>query len=210
MLLTLKDKYYIIRSAAECCLKDIQIILRKRITLTSSRKKLLRLVLSAMLLALALVLPLLTGQNRELGNALCLIHIPIILCGYFCGPWYALVIGLAAPYLRLLFFGMPPILLAFPMSLELAAYGFFSGLLYRLLPKKKPFIYISLISAMLIGRILWGAGKVILLGLGKIEFGWKLFLTGGFAAAVPGIIIQIVLIPILVMVLERYTDKIRG
>lgn len=87
------------------------------------------------------------------------------------------------------------------MACELATYGLMSGLLYKILPKKKVSIYISLIGAMIAGRIVWGIVKSSLLGAG--EFGMAAFITGGFLEAIPGIIIQIVLIPIIVMTLKK-------
>lgn len=172
--------------------------------MSSEMNRLSNLVLSAMLLALALVLPLLTGQVQQLGNALCLIHIPVLLCGYFCGPWYGSAVGFIAPLLRFAVFGMPPLMpRGIAMSFELAAYGLVAGLLYRLLPKKKSSIYISLLGAMLVGRIVWGAVRVVLYGLGKSEFGWAAFMAGAFTNAIPGIILQLVLIPVLVMTLKR-------
>lgn len=170
----------------------------------SSKKSINRMVLSAMLLALALVLPFITGQMQQTGNMLCPMHIPVLICGFFCGPWYGMAVGFIAPLLRFLLFGMPPIIpIGIAMSFELATYGFVSGFLYKLLPKKKPYVYVSLISAMLLGRIVWGVVRVILYGLGKSEFGWKAFVSGAFLNAVPGIILQIVLIPILVMALKK-------
>lgn len=166
------------------------------------------MVLAAMLLALALVLPFLTGQLQQTGNMLCPMHIPVLICGFFCGPWYGLAVGFTAPLLRFALFGMPPLLpVGIPMSFELAAYGFTSGFLYRRLPKKKPYIYVSLIGAMLLGRAVWGTARVVLYGLGKSDFGWKAFVSGAFLNAIPGIILQIVLIPILVMVLSKNTEN---
>jgi len=162
-----------------------------------------------MFLALALVLPLLTGQIPKVGNALCLIHIPILLCGFFCGPWYGLGVGLIAPILRSFAFGVPPL---FPkgiaMSLELAAYGLICGLMYRSLPRKKWAIYVSLITAMLSGRVIWGLARYVLFkaGLGGADvFGWAAFVAGGFATAIPGIVLHLILIPIVVMIAQKYT-----
>lgn len=178
--------------------------------MSSNKQNVLKLVLSALFLALALVLPFLTGQNRELGNALCLMHIPVLLCGFFCGPWYALAVGAVAPLLRFAMFGMPPLMpTGLAMCFELATYGLAAGLLYRLLPKKPPFIYIALIVAMLVGRLVWGGAMTVLMRLGKTEFGWKIFLANGFAKALPGIAIQIVLIPVLVMALHRAFPKLK-
>ena len=166
------------------------------------------MILGAMFLALALVLPFLTGQIPQIGNALCPMHIPVLLCGFFCGPWYGLAVGLIAPLMRFALFGMPPLMpTGIAMCFELAAYGFVSGLLYKLLPRKKPYVYVSLIGAMLAGRVVWGIARVILYGLGKSTFGWAAFMSGAFLNAIPGIIVQIVLIPILVIALEKYTNK---
>jgi len=175
--------------------------------MSSTNRKLLKMVLAALFLALAMVLPFLTGQIPQIGNMLCPMHIPVLLCGFFCGPVYGLIIGLIAPLLRFLLFGMPPLIpVGAAMSFELAAYGFVSGLLYQLLPKKKAYIYVALLAAMIIGRLVWGAAELVLMGLGKIRFGWKAFLSGALVNAIPGIIIQIVLIPILVIALRKYTN----
>ena len=176
--------------------------------MSSRKNSLIKLAFAAMFLALALVLPFLTGQIPQIGSALCPMHIPVLLCGFFCGPWYALAVGFISPLLRFLLFSMPPIMPSgIAMSFELAAYGLFAGLLYKLLPKKKPYIYVSLVSAMILGRVVWGIARVVLYGLGKSEFGWAVFVSGAFTNAIPGIILHIVLIPILVMALEKAMPK---
>lgn len=162
-----------------------------------------QLTASAMCLALCLVLPFLTGQIPQLGNALCPMHFPVLLAGYLCGPWWAMLVGIAAPMLRHLLFSMPPLLTAVAMSFELAAYGAVSGYLYRKLPKNLFGIYCSLITAMIAGRILWGIVRVLMTGVSGEVFTWKLFLAGAFTTAVPGIILQIILIPILVLALKK-------
>ena len=96
---------------------------------------------------------------------------PVLLCGFCCGPWYALAVGLVEPLLRFAFFGMPPLMpTGIAMCFELATYGFVSGLLYKLLPGKKVFTYVTLIAAMLAGRIIWGIARVILAGLAQSEY----------------------------------------
>ena len=93
-----------------------------------------RLVYSALLLALALVLPFLTGQIPQIGSALSPMHIPVLLCGFVCGAPWGMAVGLIAPIMRSLLFQMPPMWpTAFAMAFELAAYGFATGLLYKLL-----------------------------------------------------------------------------
>lgn len=173
-----------------------------------SKSRFFRMILGAMFLALALVLPFLTGQIPQIGNALCPMHIPVLLCGFFCGPWYGLIVGMIAPLLRFALFGMPPLMpTGIAMCFELATYGLVSGFLYRILPVKKWYIYVALIDTMVAGRIVWGIARVILYGLGKSQFGWAAFMSGAFLNAIPGIIVQIILIPVLVMTLEKYTSR---
>lgn len=168
------------------------------------RKTVKNLVYSAVCLALCMVLPFLTGQIRSIGNALCPIHIPVLLAGFICGPWWAMSIGVAAPLLRFVLFGMPAI---FPMGIamcfELATYGLVCGLLYQKLPKKVPCIYISLITAMVLGRVVWGIMRALLSGVAQSPFTWAAFFAGAFTTAIPGIITHIVLIPLVVMALRR-------
>ena len=163
------------------------------------------LVLAAMFLALALVLPFLTGQIPEIGSMLCPMHIPALLCGYFCGwPW-GLAVGLIAPVLRSLTFGMPPMFpVAICMAFELATYGAISGLLYSKLPRKKTSVYISLLTAMVVGRLVWGAARFVCAGLDASAFGLSAFWAGAITTAIPGIIVQLVLIPVLVLALEKF------
>lgn len=162
------------------------------------------LVTSAICLALCMVLPFLTGQIPEIGGALCPMHIPVLLCGFLCGPAYAAVVGAIAPLLRFALFGMPPI---FPtgvaMCFELAVYGLVSGWLYRRLPKRTSSIYIALIAAMAAGRIVWGVVRVILSGVAGSSFTWAAFMSGAILNAIPGIVVHIVLIPVIVMALRR-------
>ena len=133
--------------------------------------KLVRLVLSAVLLAMAQVLPFLTGQIPQIGSMLCPMHIPVFLCGFFCGPIFGAVVGALAPIMRSIFFGMPPMFpTAFAMCFELATYGLVSGLMYRALKGSKVGVYFSLIVSMLAGRAVWGAVNAVLYGLGKTSY----------------------------------------
>lgn len=166
--------------------------------------KLNNLALSSLFLALAYVLPFVTGQIQQIGNMLCPMHIPVLLCGFVCGaPWGAAV-GFIAPLLRSLTLGMPVLFPnAVSMAFELCVYGSVSGLLYKYLPKKTRYIYASLIAAMLAGRLCWGAVQFVLLGFDTGKFGFSAFVTTAFANAVPGIIIQLVTVPVLVVVMEK-------
>ena len=167
------------------------------------------LVLAALFLALALVLPFLTGQIPEIGSMLCPMHIPALLCGYFCGwPW-GLMVGIVAPLLRSVTFGMPPMFpVAICMAFELATYGAVSGLLYSKLPHNKVSIYISLLTAMVAGRLVWGIARFLCAGLNVSAFGLSAFWAGAITTAIPGIIVQILLIPVIVMALEKHNPAV--
>ena len=184
------------------------ISLTKEVYVMSSKKSLDKMVLAAMFLAMAMVLPFLTGQIPQIGAALSPMHIPALLAGFFCGPWWALAVGLIAPPLRYLLFGMPPIMpTGIAMSFELAAYGLVAGLLYQYLPKKNISVYVSLIGSMLAGRIVWGAARVILFALGHSAFSWAAFMSGAFINAIPGIVVHMLLIPLIVIALKKYTAE---
>ena len=156
-------------------------------------------------MVLAYVLPFLTGQIPAVGAMLCPMHIPVLLCGFLCGWQWGLTVGAVAPLLRSLTMGMPVLFpSALCMSLELATYGAVSGLMMRLLPRKQWSVYASLLTAMLAGRLIWGCAMFALMGLGGGSFGFSAFLAGAFTNAIPGIIIQIVLIPVIV---HRVTRK---
>lgn len=163
-----------------------------------------RLIYAAACLALCMVLPFLTGQIPQIGSALSPMHIPVLLAGFLCGPWWALAVGAAAPLLRFALFGMPPL---FPtgaaMCFELAAYGVASGLLYAHLQKKTSNIYVSLVAAMLAGRVVWGVVMAVISGVSGSAFTWGAFLAGAFLNAIPGIIVHILLIPVIVMALRK-------
>lgn len=161
-----------------------------------------KLTYSALCLALAMVLPFLTGQVPEIGSMLCPMHIPALLCGFLCGwPW-GLAVGFLSPLLRSMF-GMPPIWGAIPMAFEMATYGAVSGWLYRKLNGRGGRIYLSLITAMLAGRLVWGLVQFLLAGLRSTTFNLTMFLSGAVTMALPGIILQLILIPVLVVVMER-------
>ena len=171
-------------------------------------KEIYKITLSSVFLAMAFVLPFLTGQVPQIGSMLCPMHLPVILCGLICGWKYGLIVGLLSPLLRSLTLGMPPLFpTALAMSVELAVYGFVSGFLYQLLGKNIKNIYISLIISMLVGRICWGLTMFCFLGFNINNFGLTAFWLGAFVNALPGIIIQIILIPLIVIVYNRFIKE---
>lgn len=161
------------------------------------------LVLAALMLALAYILPNFTGNIPQIGSMLLPMHLPTILCGFLCGgPWGAAV-GFLAPLMRSLILTMPPMYpTAIAMAFEMAAYGLVSGLLYRRLPKNLAGIYTALIGAMVCGRVVWGIVTALLLLNGE-GFTLAAFIAGAFTNAIPGIILQLVAIPVVVLALQK-------
>ncbi len=169
------------------------------------------LVTASMLFAVGIVLPFATGQIPEIGNMLLPMHLPVLLCGFICGFKYGGAIGFLLPLMRSLMFGRP---LLYPnavaMAVELMAYGLAAGLIYMLFKKKTLLsIYISLVSAMLLGRIVWGAASAVLYGIASKAYGFAAFIAGAFVEAVPGIILQLILIPALVFTVQKIQNKPR-
>lgn len=164
-----------------------------------------KLAVTAMLFAVGMVLPFFTGQIPAIGKMLLPMHIPVLLCGFIVGWQYGALIGFLLPIVRGLVFGMPPLYPnAVAMAFEMAAYGFVSGYLYSHARWQcTKMLYISLVTAMLAGRIVWAFAEVILLGIGGNIFTWKMFAAGAFLNAIPGIIVQLTLIPLIMVALRR-------
>ena len=171
---------------------------------TNHRSPLRSLVLAALFLALAFVLPLLTGQVPQIGNMLCPMHFPVLLCGFVLGGPWGLAVGFAAPLLRSVLFGMPPMFpVALSMAFELATYGVVSGVLWRKVRHSLPRMYAVLLAAMVAGRLVWGAVRFVLAGLTGGSFPFRAFLSGALLTAVPGILAQLVLIPLILTALQK-------
>lgn len=168
-------------------------------------KKIKNITISAVFLAIGLVLPFFTGQIKALGNAFLPMHLPVMLCGLIVGPVYGLVIGLILPIFRHFIFGMPPIYpTAISMAFELATYGFVVGFVYKNSRWKCIIaLYESLVIAMILGRVVWGVVQMILLGISGSQFTYQMFMAGAFLNAVPGIIFQLVFIPIFMLYMHK-------
>lgn len=163
-----------------------------------------KLTLSALFLALGLVMPFLTMQIPEIGSMLLPMHIPVIVCGFVCGPVWGAGVGFITPLLRSVTFGMPPMMpTAVGMAFELAAYAAVAGILYHMLKKTRIGTYISLIGAMVVGRIVWGLVSMVLYQVMGAAFTWQMFAAGAFLSAIPGIILQLAIIPPIIIILKQ-------
>lgn len=163
------------------------------------------LTLSAMFIAIGIVLPFFTGQIPQIGNMLLPMHIPVFLCGLICGWQYGAAVGFILPLMRSALFSMPPL---FPnataMAFELLTYGLVAGFLYSHSRWQCIIaLYRSIIIAMIAGRVVWGIAEIVLLGINGSAFTWGAFMAGAFLNAIPGIIVQLILIPAVMVALNR-------
>ena len=164
-----------------------------------------KLTLTAMFLAIGLVLPFLTGQIQQIGNMLLPMHIPVFLCALICGWRYGMPMAFVLPIMRSMLFGMPPLYpTAISMAFELATYALVAGFLYE---KSRwqctRALYRSMLAAMVAGRIVWGIAQIILLGLKGTAFTFEAFLAGAFLNAIPGILLQLMLVPAVMVALNK-------
>ena len=162
------------------------------------------IVLSGLFIALGLVMPFFTGQIPSIGNKLLPMHLPVFLGGFILGGPIGLAVGFIIPILRSMLFGMPPFYpIAIAMSFEFATYGGVTGFLFRKLSKTTINLYVSMVIAMIAGRIVWGVAMLVLLSVYAMPFTFKMFISGALINSVPGLIAQIVIIPVLLISLKR-------
>lgn len=168
------------------------------------RQYIKNMVLAAMFMAIGLVLPFLTGQIPQVGNMMLPMHLPVLLCGLICGWQYGGVVGFVLPLFRYTLFGAPPMPVGIAMAFELAAYGAVVGFLYaRSRWQCVIALYRCLIAAMIAGRIVWAAARMVLMGVSSVPFTWEIFLSSAVITAIPGIILQLIAIPAIMVALNR-------
>ena len=162
-----------------------------------------QLVAAAVCIALGITLPQAFHMIPNAGSVFLPMHIPVLLCGLICGWKYGLIVGILTPALSSLITGMPPAAILPGMICELGAYGLVSGLCIGLVKTKSRVcsLYVSLVTAMLVGRAFSGVLNALIFRAG--DYSIRLWLTASFATALPGILIQLCVIPGLVLALEK-------
>lgn len=172
------------------------------------------ITLSAMFIALGLILPLFTGQIPKIGSMMLPMHIPVLLCGLICGWKYGMTVGFITPILRSFTFGRPVLFpSAVAMAFELATYGFVIGYIFSKVKYRCIYTLIfSLSISMVCGRVIWAIVSFLFYNLQGNSFTWQIFVSGAFVSAIPGIILQFVLIPSVMILLSKagfiqWTDK---
>ena len=162
-----------------------------------------RLVYAALLLALGQVLPLVTAQIPLIAKMISPMHIPAFLCGFICGPVWGAAVGFVCPLLRMLLFGMPQFPMSMYMAFELCVYAVTAGILYRVFPKKAGYLYLTLVIAMIAGRIVYCAVFAIHTGsVAGVPAFLALFGTQ-FVNTWAGILIHLAIVPPIVLALRK-------
>lgn len=160
-----------------------------------------RLVTTAICAAMCVVLPIAFHAIPNAGSVILPMHIPVLLCGLVCGWPYGLVCGLLGPFLSS-FTGMPPMAVLPGMMVECGVYGMVTGLGMKYIRTGKPMadLYISMLSAMVLGRVVAGLAKALIFAPGTPAFAW---VTTSLVMGIPGIVIQLIVMPLLIAALTR-------
>jgi riboflavin transporter FmnP len=159
---------------------------------------------TALFLALAILLPIAFHQFGLGGRIFLPMHIPVLLAGFIVGPVSGVIVGLLSPLTSFLFTSMPPAYAVPLMSIELPLYGLAAGLAYQRLRLN---VYIALVVALIVGRLGFALGLLILGQVLQLPYGITEFFSASVVTGLPGIIVQIVLLPPIVAALmrRRYT-----
>ena len=162
-----------------------------------------RTIVTSMLIALCVVLPMAFHSIPRAGSIILPMHIPVLLAGLICGWKFGLVAGLAGPLLSSYMTSMPPMGIVPIMMLELGVYGLISGVMIQIVFTKRSSLdlYISLITAMFFGRVIAGIAMAVYFFDGAYYMG--LWVSSYFITSLPGIVIQLAFVPSVVMALER-------
>ena len=160
------------------------------------------LTMSAVCVALCVVLPIAFHSIPDAGSVFLPMHIPVLICGMICGWPYGLICGLMGPLLSSVLTGMPPVAYLPAMMVECGTYGMISGLMLKFVRTKNTYadLYIALIVAMLAGRVVSGIAKALIFSPGMAMSAW---ITASFITALPGILIQLVFLPSVVFTLMK-------
>lgn len=161
-----------------------------------------KIVICAACIALCVVLPMAFHSIPNAGQVILPMHIPVLLCGLMC-PWpYGFACGLLGPLLSTVTTGMPPAAMLPSMMVECAVYGMIAGIMMRFVRTKKAWLdlYISMVTAMVAGRVVAGLAKAWILTPGTAPFAW---VTTSLVSGIPGIVIQLILLPLLIAALTQ-------
>ena len=165
------------------------------------------LTLASMCLAIGVILPQAFHAVANAGSIFLPMHIPVLVCGFICGPFYGFIVGLLTPFISHIIFSMPPTAMLGQMLVELATYGLCTGLLNKIIKINNELIknYVVLISSILIGRIIYGLCNALIFKANSYSL--SIWLMAAFVTSLPGIIIQLLIIPFLIKSLNKVIQK---
>lgn len=165
------------------------------------------LTIASMCLALGILLPQAFHMIPNAGNIFLPMHIPVLICGFVCGPLYALIVGVCTPILSHIVFQMPQTMMLAQMIVELGIYGVSSSLLNKVLNIRNEYIksYICLVISMLMGRLTYGILNALIFKAGA--YSMEIFLSTAFITSLPGIIIQLLIVPIIAVNTNKITSR---
>ncbi len=160
------------------------------------------MTMAAVCVALCVVLPIAFHSIPDAGSVFLPMHIPVLICGMICGWPYGLLCGLMGPLLSSVLTGMPPVAYLPAMMVECGTYGLVSGLMLKFVRTRSTYadLYITLITAMIAGRVVSGIAKALIFTPGMALSAW---ITASFVTALPGIVIQLVFLPSVVFTLMK-------
>lgn len=172
------------------------------------KNNLIQIATAGLFIAFGIVLPMMF-HVIGLGSTFLPMHIPVLLSGFVLDAPMAAAVGAITPFLSSIFTGMPPAFPVMPyMVCELAAYGYVTSLFYKKMHRN---VYTSLICSMISGRIVSGMAVWILATLFAAKLpGPITFITASVTKGLPGIAIQLIFIPGIVLLLRKYMVKMLG
>lgn len=159
-----------------------------------------KITYSALFLALGVIFPQIFHLFGGTGPVFLPMHIPVLLSGFFLGGTSAALVGFITVLISAALTGMPQVPILYFMLVEVTVYGLAAGLAYR---KLRLNVYVSLISAMIVGRLALSLSVFTLQPLLGLKLSPLGYITGALTQGLPGIILQLIFIPIVVLSIER-------
>ena len=147
-----------------------------------------RIVIAAVCAALCIVLPMAFHSIPNAGATWLPMHIPVMISGLVAGPVAGAITGVLGPVLSSLLTGMPAAPMVAPMTCELLTYGLVA-------------LYVSLIGAMLAGRVVNGVLRALIFSPGAYTL--EAWLAASFITSLVGIVLQLAVVVPIVVSLER-------
>jgi hypothetical protein len=159
------------------------------------------LIRAALIVAMGLVFPAIFHFTSINGQIFLPMHLPVLIGAAFVNPWIALLAGGLIPLVSSFATGMPPLMpIAILMTAELAAYG---ASMSWLIVKRHVNVYAALLVSMIIGRVVLGISAFLMASLFVVKLNPTLYLKGAVISGLPGIALQLILVPFVIKALSR-------